>query len=230
MTLTAQIPKKIYIRVDEWRTPWANTILYLPLKDNINDATWNYTIIQSWTVSKWSIGYSFNNWMLKTSTSFAWPTAWTISVWAKQTQSRSNSNIAAKFQETVPYNFLAIKYWNPDHSGSSPYAIVPEYAISNSWPVELFNQTAQPLNTWLYLVMCHGNEWTKFYINGTLFQSDNNTSNLLTTSSPFVVGSNIQHNQYFIWEISDVIYESKQRTAQEVLDYYNDTKWDYWIS
>lgn len=212
-------------------TPTANTILYMPLEDSINDVTWNYTISQSWTVSKWSIGYSFNYWRLQTSTSFAWPTAWTISAWVKQTSRNNNSCVAAKFQTAAPYNFLCIKYSTTDSltkEWRNNGYIIPEYSMSGgSNPIWVPYLTEQPLNTWLHLVITHGSSGSKFYINSTLVASDSNTANLLTTSSPFVVWSNIQYNQYFLGEISDVIYESVQRTAQEVLDYYNASKWTY---
>jgi hypothetical protein len=32
------------------------------------------------------------------------------------------------------------------------------------------------------------------------------------------------------WQLSNVIFEDKARTSQEVSDYYDQTKWDYWIS
>ena len=31
------------------------------------------------------------------------------------------------------------------------------------------------------------------------------------------------------WDMSNIIFENKARTAQEVSNYYNITKWKYWL-
>lgn len=215
--------------IGEYWSPNANTLLYLPLENNYNDVTGNHTITATGTVSKWSIGYIFSNSYIGTADQFVWPTQATISLWLKQTSRTNNWNVATKFIPQTPYHFIGIKYWNSNNSWDSNTYIRPEYSVNNSTPNVLTNTTVQPLNSWLNVVVTHGSLGSFLYVNWVQITSDTITNNLLTTSSWFYVWGIPNYSQYFNGEISKVIYESVQRTAQEVTDYYNKTKSTYWL-
>lgn len=91
----------------------------------------------------------------------------------------------------------------------------------------LMNQWA--LYTWTF-------DWTttKGYLNWVLKNSKNMTysvdsNNYSSLFSQTIQGAN-DPSQSFNWYMNDVIIENRARTAQEVLDYYNLTKSNYWVS
>ena len=57
-----------------------------------------------------------------------------------------------------------------------------------------------------------------------------NASYNLADTNFWLFSANSWNNDYFYGNISNFIIEDKERTAQEVSDYFNQTKWDYWIS
>lgn len=212
-----------------WWQPWANTILYCPLKDDINDATWNHTMTSGW-VSKWTIWYIFGSGSyIKTSDSFAWPQYATICLWQKRSSANDNSLLASKCTNwTAPYHYFWIKYrdswgWNK----------TLDLEISISWwdsnPVVTSWWTDISLKTRHNIVWIFDGSGMKIYVDGVVYDTKSVSWTLLTTSSIFAIWNFTNFNQYFNWELSEVIFEDKARTVDEIKAYYNQTCQDYWL-
>ena len=220
------------IRPVWWWTPWVNTYWYYTFDDQnanqITDFSWNnrnltwwtmpsYTIV-SWTnyagnytnISSWaapSVSFSTLGWIF------------TILVWVKPTASSQS--------------YVNCIYWS---SGSSNHqiSIIWNY---NSGQIEYYDAGVGPAkrtaimsgvstNTW-HLVSYTYNNWAvQAYADGVVGNSITGyTSNYAKT---FRLGSSNQWDR-FKWQIWECIVENKIRTAQEESDYYNQTKWNYWI-
>ena len=104
------------------------------------------------------------------------------------------------------------------------------------WSLVWFNNKYSTSDqTWYNVAITFDSNTLTMYINWTQYTQNswNNCdfSSVLATS--FWFARNISWTQNFrhmTWKMWDLIVESKVRTAQEIADYYDLTKWDYWIS
>ena len=213
----------------EWK-PWSNTILYCPLKDDINDHSWNHTMALNttsfWTVEKDSTGFYHFTWWYISSESYTWPSKWTISVWVK----RENKST---WITTLQWWFGIQQTW------SSPFYNMA-FEFNKSYYITTWTGTAHfidiwasTLNTWeLWTATFSSATWWKMYKNWVLVDSFSDSNNLWSATGYSFIGGNAFNDlwvwsQYFKWYLSDAIIEDKARTAQEIADYYNWTKWNY---
>lgn len=227
--------------VYQWWTPWANTVAYLPLKWNLNDLAWNYTWT-SWANLQWDttvanipVAYiTYDNWYAYTTTNWptiSWSNSYTISWWVKQTsatwamcllntwlwQANYHNNIRFyKFYESNAYKWYYVMYlwW---YSWTSGFEIWYNY---NPW-------TNRHLWTLTYT------PWSaKIYLDWSIVSTTSKTlSWTVTPEYPMGVGiaaTDIHRSATAYY--SDIIFESKARTADEISNYYNWTKSLYWIS
>lgn len=216
----------VYIWTDESYYPNQNTLLYCPLKDDILDHnTSPKTITQTWTVTKWDIWYYFNWWYLTTS-SFVWP-SWnnTMSIWIKP-------NWAMSWYQC----FFSKYYW----SNSSPY-ITSNLVIHSGNSNVIHFQTANSSKTiaaadctatfwsWQLIVWVFDWSYVRIYKNWTLIASTAQTWWTYSNNTPLSIGNFLWNTQLYYWYLSDAIFESKARTEAEIQEYYNRTKWAYWL-
>ena len=95
-----------------------------------------------------------------------------------------------------------------------------------------------PPSWWVNIVVCNDSSSSNLYINGSLAQSTPYVS--ATKTEDYYLYINVVETadktppprSNLIWSFSfgSVIIENKTWTAQEIQDYYDQTKWDYWIS
>lgn len=230
MTLVQKEVKKIMmrpnwvekqIRPDTWWKPWANTLAYYPLtsETTVNDMSGNnHNLTTSWS---WILYDSL--WVgLSNSSFFSWsaiiPPAWpfTINVWAKYTTLTNEGHVVQQFNSST--NGSAITIWCYNNNWFSRW--------KGSGDLEVAPITA---NQWTNVVYVYTSGTVKFYINCTGY-TQSRTINT-TTPNYFWVGSwwETYRRWYMNWNISELIIENKARTDQEVSDYYNLTKWNYWL-
>lgn len=246
MTLIQTEPKKIYIRVDEqWWQPWVNTVFYYPLESDGNDYSWNsHNLTWYWTptytTSWWTkqvvslngstggiinnlsgtyTNYTFNLWCKPTSTN-TWQEIFdNVYIW--------NSNNAY-----LNYNWTSYeKWWYRDFA----YQYRP-----NGWTNAYQNvywTSNRTTSMWYNVVLTSTSSWIKIYVNGSQIATNSTTWTIILNSwynSIWMRYNNTitpaWYQNFFNWYLSEFIFESTTRTAQEVSDYYNDTKSLYWIS
>lgn len=207
-----------------WWHPWVNTIAYYEFNNNLDDSSWNwhnlsvrsgavtYGVEASWwkyayfDINTWTYAYS-NFPQIDT-------TAITLSYWWQPKQIFTSWNeISVAYTTTSNTVVLlatnrSVSFWNL------------------SWEI---TATA---DTWYHL--CVTIWWWNLtsYINWVQYETGS-FSAPWTTSTKLVINnardtnsSSFANNNY----VSELIIEDKARTAQEIADYYNQTKWDYWIS
>lgn len=208
------------VRPPTWK-PWANTIAYYKFDNNLNDSSGNN---RNLTTYSWTFTY------------------WTTVQWAKFVQmdtSTSSSNLAVPFNlsnytvswwisfseirwSTYQWIMVDLEWWDG-------YPRLHTYAnkvYSFTWDTWI----AWTVNTWYNLIcVC---DWLilKEYINGTFISSYTLTTDV--SSGTLIIDgiADKSRTQYRIsWKLSELILENKARTAQEISDYYNQTKANYWL-
>lgn len=228
--------KKIYVGTEQVRPslwkPWANTLLYLPLENDINDATWNHTMTLTTTsygtVAKDSSWYYYFNGGYISSESYTWPTQATLCCWVKRDTKVENHWefwLSTHLRNWSPYHYLAFCFGKYSWTNWA-------YCIATwSWTWHETQTPQATIGTWEHWCVTYDStNWGILYKNWTQVSTLAASWNLATYNWPTCVGwPNISsfYGQYFQWYLSKVIYESKSWTADEVADYFEWTKSEY---
>ena len=210
------------VRPTGW-TPWANTIAYYPL-----------TSTTQWTDKSWN-WFNLTNWWWVSFGTYQWVDCWYFS--GKNCLKRSSWNIINNWQTT--FTWLAWIYFNGSFVDAprffSNYNQANWYFILYNWSSKIVVYSWSTSNWvsvstgWWHLYWISWN-----YGSGTFTWYKDTTSNSWSWSwrnywSWLVVWGTNSATDSFGWYMSEVIYENKTRTAQEVQAYYNLTKSKYWL-
>lgn len=210
-------------------TPWENTVAYYPLISDFNDASWKwYNLTNNWgtitTLNGVSCayyngsGYSYNSSAPVTNIR-------TLSCWRNPNATGSAMWILS--------TWIVWSYWE------SSYKIYWIQQRSNwvicgtDWYAEEVDSTfSVTTGNWYHLVITVENGTTaKLYVNWEL--KNTITRNNAIQPWQWITISckplNTTYPNKMTWYISEAIIENKARTAQEVADYYNKTKSNYWL-
>ena len=189
----------------------SNTIAYYPFKRDTNDYSWkgNHITNRDFTINSgfWGVAsfYSNQSWILPSITWYK-----TISFWARFIQFNS---ILFSGENDLQYCFQ-----------------VQEYRTSQS------NQTSDNYDApfgrnigtyeWHHFLLSQDNWVIELYLDGVKYD----TRRCPEISRPITrIWYFKYHNRYhFSWWLSELIFESKARTPEEVQAYYNQTKWQLW--
>ena len=210
--------------------PWANTIAYYPLtsETTVNDMSGNeYNLSSSWTVTyTTALGVSSMlawNWYLykQISTIPVWANDRTLSIWAYLPSLIYNKYFIMWF-----YGTRASKHKQQQMCYNTYDTTITPY-LSNHYD-DLFNSAINnSLSQWYNIIYVY--DWTTQYLynNGTLIAQQNIT--LETGNNTLYIWASSNWWDKFSWNLSNLIIENVAWTAQEVADYYNLTKWNYWL-
>lgn len=210
------IIKQIYVGTNRVRpsyydyTPNSNTLAYYPMKENLNDYSGNGRNLSGTATFS-------NNKMTNTSavtrsqifSGTVW--AFTVSFWTRGGDTWGiNENDSG-----WPERFLTAKWLNSDTYNWN--AIIGNSRRRSGWTTILGTNSDFFLLTFVY-------NWSTFkaYQNGVNFGTNTSCSgNLKTSSTSFRVGA---------WVWGQIIVEKWAWSATEISNYYNSSKWNYWIS
>ena len=228
MVLVQKDLKNAYIGEyqEEWQ-PWANTLLYLPMNstDTYLDKSWNNVQTTNSWVTFWEYqwvdcGY-FNRNHIQI-TPFSIPLNTTLLCWCYNTgvyqssydgkvfDARNNSNNLWTAFVPASNQCLTFVNWTNVATSSCP---------QNQWVLIIVTNT-----DWQQNISVKWN-WIDLSTDGTVGFS--------TFTPTYINVGNEWNNwasRYFLWGMSELILEDKIRTAQEKLNYYNQTKSLYGIS
>lgn len=205
--------------------PWANTIVYFPLDTDLNDYSWNYTLTANNLATINTVdGVSCLD--CSANRSFANCTISTLPQW---TQARTNM---FRVRWNALWQYPAYAYWTSQHSkadvlwhnnASSP--------ASPSWSQYWWSmETNETITTgqWYHIaITIDGSTEQKIYQNWVLKNTKHLTVN--TNWTTLYLWHCTWDGTYINWYLSKFIIEDRIRTAQEIEDYYNQTKANYWI-
>ena len=210
-----------------WWQPWANTVAYYPLDIDFNDATTNErNLTNTWatiTTFNWvSCAYYDGSSYSRYNSSYSLPNTWrTVSMWLY-----------------IPSAWgCACHVSNITSSGPRPAGLWIVWSSSNYGVVTWMSTYIEANYTWWprWINLICTQEWSivKMYVD---WQYSVQSTSRATTWSWYPAEwwmiwwtNKPTPDNLFTWYISRVILEDKARTAQEVLDYYNLTKSNYWL-
>lgn len=214
-----------------WWQPWANTVAYYPLDstNTINDLSWNsrnltkedpYGNVQFWTND--NVDCCYMNWGRLKFSSMPSISSWTILLYINTHNSSNNTNAAIidrQFNST--YSYWALKLYSSWTDINYYYPT----ALNSVWNYQMNNTKT----TWILWTMVKDGSSYKIYNNDTLVETKSWYGG--NTSSTFYIGQDGQNGSYYYCgSISNVIIEDRVWTTQEIQDYFNETKANYWIS
>lgn len=198
-----------------WWQPWANTIAYFPFIDDVLDHSGNWVVL-SWSWTKSTIWYTFNTSVWFTNNSIKFISTWLYvnSIWSGWWNT----------YDVLPASCMGYAWWNIYHvtpTLNDQIVVFVDSSYSVWWTIQWPSKQA-----WHHL--CVGYDWTK-----TIVAIDWNVQTLYNWA-PYNFGNSfyINHSRT-TWDsttFSETIIESECWTAQEIADYYDQTKSIYWIS
>jgi hypothetical protein len=218
-----------------WK-PWANTVAYYPLTSNFNDASWNSRNLTNTNVStttlSWVLCAYFNgsNSYLTYSWFALWNTARTINLWLNYIRPNSSSDRLWIIHIANPSaNTQASLYW----SLWSQIKTSTTICTADWYNSSAESQTAT-ISSWLWYNLVITQEWTtvKLYLNWDLKFTISSYPNQQAAPSwrrLWASCRSIDINQYFKWYLSSVILENKVWSTDDIANYYNQTKSNYWL-
>jgi hypothetical protein len=221
----------IYVYTDEFiREPWENTVAYRPLTSvqQTDDLSGNGHTLTLKDM------YSYNTYLWVDSLEINWvDTSWDHWVYAPLADSELTNTftISAYMDWCCVWNWE--KRWQWQREIGRYWVNFWGKADNKTW-MELNNNSLYKdsvTNTttgWTYCVLTYDNWDYKIYVNGSLWKSWNHVRG--AWRDYMWIGTIWWTTTYISsWHISNVIIEKRVRTAQEISDYFNGTKSNYWI-
>jgi hypothetical protein len=217
------------VRPKRWQPDASRTLLYLKFNNNLTDSSGNWVTVTTnggvaptyWTINSENYAIVSRSRLISTLNNFDINNM-TFSCWIKKTSSE----------------LVVVSYWWGDNSWIASTWKWNGLIIDSSNRVVLFpyawdivtSATIQ-LNTWTNIIIV-ANSWTSYiYINWELKATASKTFSSSSYIARFLANpyTNNSINNPLVWNIDELILENKVRTAQEAADYYNLTKWNYWL-
>jgi len=239
--------KKIYQWTNLVRPVWkpnANTVAYYPLESDGNDYSWNnHNLTWYWTPS-YTTSWTTKN-VLSLNGSTLWKIAnlsgtytnYTFSVWCKSTSTNSWQEI---FDNVVFNTNTNNVYFNFNGTAKElgwyqtfSYQYRPNW-WSNSYQ-NIYESTNRNTGTRYNVITTSTSSGVKLYLNWIQVASNSTTWTIILDSWHNSIGGRLREPTYnipinfFIGYMSEFIFENKTWTATEVLNYYNQTKSNYWL-
>ena len=200
--------------------PWANTLLYVPMKTDLTDHSNNHFTLTNTGVSLVSNQADIDVWYFNGSSYLSWANSSLFNfgdihiwVWVKMAAIAHDQMI-----------FAWVSNWN----------FFFGYGMGNYWGIgrngiawDGYYSYALNTGTWYYVTL--DRSWNSLNISvntSTVWTWTNNKT--YTTSWWYQIG-NDGTGTLINWYMSNLIIENKAWTAQEREDYYNQTKANYWI-
>jgi len=230
--------KKVYLGrrqiYPDWWSPGENTIAYYPFKEDFDDASGNSTVKN--LTNTWTPQLTTESWVLCAyyPTSAYSTRSWTV--WATATSRTINAWIKNASQTLDSYT---IWVWHNDSYGKWSLQILTKNNTIqyNDWYWS--TSTFANVSTWWYnMIITQSWNTVKIYVNGTLQLTTTWQSTWLWATDPQMIRiaakaswiySGAPEDSNYTWYFSEVIIENKTRTEQEVSNYFNGTKSNYWI-
>lgn len=218
--------QKIYVGTHQvrpaGRQPTSSTLLYLPLENNLNDP---YNSITA-SASSW-ITFTTQDWVA---------CAYSNDNYAVYLLDIPNDHTSCCWVKT-DFDGNWMVYWCEDNildpipgASNSGYTFQP--TLNASWTYYFYDKsddyaTSTTYTAWWTLVTLT-KSWTtvKMYKNSTLIWTWTVAQNF--TEKRLQLFTRDVTSQRFKWWASNLIVENKVWTDQEISNYYDQTKWNYW--
>lgn len=214
-----------------WK-PWANTKAYYKLDGNLNDSSWNN---YNSSATGWTLTYPNNKYLSLTSwwVRFSWTDSFynspmTINLWEKDVPTSSEANLFVVWLDNIGGNN---KYWNFRIVGSSWWFATQADVVGNT----IYRTNYYSVTSWVWhnlVATVTPNSNCKLYIDWVLQETKTFSGNLRQISPYFAIWQVWpNYSQSISGNLDEIILENRAWTAEEIKEYYNQTKGKYlWIS
>lgn len=234
MVLIESSPKKIYIRVDQqWWQPWANTLLYLPFVSDMNDHSWNWNNPTSSSnaiiTTLDGVNCCFlNQWRIVLPAIWAvFNSIFTVAWWINITGTKWNGfNCIMASWTYGAYNAFGLTWYYK--TGQNDFG-----AWYCAWASVAINTPSYSWGWRHFLATLDANKKLVLYMNWSEVDSTTSWTPHINDNTVYIWVNTEVPNDTSRWSycyLSDLILEDKARTAQEVSDYFDQTKSLYWIN
>jgi len=202
------------VRPSGW-TPTSNTLVYYPLtaSSTVNDLSGNNrNLTKYWSCTFWT---------------YQWVSCLYLP-WSESSYLKYNWDSGSYYNFTMSFYYYCMDVWNWSnilYSNDNWVFVNPNNQPRFSWANNIPN-TPSITNSWKHIVCVANWSVAKIYINGVAYSWNWQTSRSISTVVE-VSWTGSGHSSK--WYVSNVIIESKARTDAEVLNYYNQTKSNYWL-
>jgi hypothetical protein len=235
------------VRPSGWK-PWANTIAYYPLEEDWNDYSWNWHNLTWNSTPTYTISWgtkqvvSLNGSIAGKIANLSWTyTNYTMSFWCKPT---SNTNtwqeIFDNYKDSSGSSTATDNAYINFNWTSYEKASAKDFAYQyrpNGWSnayQSVYGTTNRATNSWYNVVVTSTVSWIKIYVNWTQVASNSTTWTIILDSWYNCIWWRYNnyyraYMNYFYGYLSEFIMENKTWTADEIADYYNQTKAKYWL-
>lgn len=216
----------VYGGEPKWK-PWSNTIAYYPLTatSTVNDMSWNnLTLTWGWTYQFWTYGWvdccSISNGYFTANHSWSWD----ITILARcnyQWEPANDTWVIAMTYSSYPVSQIGYNKKNKRPNNDPSWWI---YAYAQ-WGSSLDYTTNyhQNANQWYLVTWVRDGSSIKLYINWVL---EKEKAISIWTLSYTQLGIS-RKTRSMVGYVSNVIFEDKIWTVDEIAKYYNSTKWNY---
>jgi len=214
------------------REPSADTILYLPFKEDLLDhsQTWlALTTSGTVTISDWAAYFNGSSYMYSKSFTQINQSNFTASLWFKNTSTTNSERVCLHQFRYYSWAYRGYAIWVTG-SGWTWANLQNTYKNTSDWANSYIS-----VNDWHHMVLVRDstNQLSQFYFDGSPIpmQSAWNYPELYWW---LWIGWWMRYNST-MWEykwigyMSEIIYENKVWTSTDVAKYYNGTKWNYWL-
>ncbi len=208
------------------RTPWANTIAYYPLTSitTTSDESGNWHTLSNNSVQFWTYNWvdcancNWSAYLYRSESLFTWNQDFTVNFWFCRTGAYDSGH----------WNIMAVGTRNNPNCWIS--WIKPEtWMLYNGWwSNDRDTWYLVPQDARLNIVYSHSNNNMSIYVNWVSYYNGWVSYGIRTGYT--AIWCWVNYENPVIWNFSNVIFENVWWTAQEVADYYNQTKALYGIS
>jgi len=219
----------VYLYTDEGWLPWANTMAYRPLTSSttLNDQSGNsYNLTNKGSVTFWT--YKWVNCAYFDGT---WSNYLDIGTFPTNQQAFTVSCriYYISNEKTANGNYDQVAWWWYTNHWLRRDCYNSPYNKLICWWIDAWSLTSD--SAWIYTTYTfNGSNVGTFYKNWSLVWTYTNTPNFWTYFSIGAIHNSSSGYKKWKWGISEVIVESWQRTAQDVANYFNQTKSNYGVS
>ena len=232
------------VRPSEWK-PWTDTLAYWKLNWNLNDSSSNNRNLKN----AWQLTFATVDWIQCAACNWevywTWyaycqslptPTVITVNIRAKATNNRSWTYARWLFHTHFNYNgWNDWVRWEMYSWNGIPWVNVWSWINFNYANYDWVPYSALTSRNLRTVVRNNSTHQIKIYRNSVLYNTKTfssyipswNWNSYFTLWVWYIADNSINRRRY--WRISETIVEQKERTAQEILDYYNQTKSKYWL-
>ena len=225
MELVRKKIRKVYLGStlvwSAWWQPWANTIAYYPLTSDANDATSNHynmtadsliTFSSDWAYFPSGTTRSFQ-WLLVPNT-LSISTSWTYTIlWRQKTLWVLESD--CRWIDLYRSNVRIFSAWSSDNQ---------MYGI---WR-DSVNVTQMEWTWYLNTLIINNGTATVYSNAGTAVGSESLPTSYTFTTFRWGNEYNTAYKRCLYWYLKDIIIENRVWTEQEINDYFDISKWNYW--